>query len=303
MTKKGLPKCILEKWVCRICGGDKTYIDPNGHYHWFNDYDDQRNWTGDHICHTCHYGIGKPRVKKDYSNIVCCICGGKETDKNFNGTPIWLKYPNKENWNKKSYMCVRCRGNIYYDNVRKLDPDNTDKLKKAMRDCRVGNVAKSSEFGKAIISQAVVCSVRCIEDTNIEMDNFIWAFDSEHDIYGKINVKFSVLNSCNKWELTLGVNRDYDTIFFLVTDEFMERIESVWIIPNIEVMNIVGTTISKGSLGHSKYDVFRVDKTPYDNAYHNLMSYLKDNEFFGIEDIKEWSRTEKEKNFKSPRKY
>lgn len=290
MSKNKLPKCILEKWVCCICGSDNTYIDPNGHYHWFNDYNNQGDWTGRHICHDCHYDIGKPRIKREYSNIICYICGGKETDKNFNGTPIWLKYPNKESWDKKSYMCTGCRGETYYRTVTKLDPDNYDNLKKAMRQCRMGNIDKDSEFGKAIISQASVAKVLGIKDLNILMNNYGYYIDMYHEKYKKTNVKFSILNKENKWELSLGVNRDYDTVFLLGSING-EGIDYIWIIPNVDMIDILGTTILRSSLGHSKYDKYRIEDSEvisYDNVYRKILLNLKDKKKFSIEDIKKW---------------
>jgi hypothetical protein len=48
------------------------------------------------------------RFLNDYSDIVCCYCGSKETMiDNIKLRPIWYKY-------KDSYYCRRCYGKVYY---------------------------------------------------------------------------------------------------------------------------------------------------------------------------------------------
>lgn len=69
------------------------------------------------------------------------------------------------------------------------------------------------------------------------------------------------------------------------------------IIPNDgELSKLSRFGIAKNLFKTSKYDRFKVDPKPYDSSYQDLMLYIRDKKFFGIEDIKAWLRKrEKEK--------
>lgn len=54
-------------------------------------------------------------TKVDHTNTVCSICESKSTGKNYDGNPHWIRHKDKNgNWDKKSYICIRC-----YDDIRK----------------------------------------------------------------------------------------------------------------------------------------------------------------------------------------
>lgn len=40
---------------------------------------------------------------------TCCKCGSTKTEKNFNGSPLWYKYKDKNDiWDRRSYVCKTC---------------------------------------------------------------------------------------------------------------------------------------------------------------------------------------------------
>ena len=56
------------------------------------------------------------------------------------------------------------------------------------------------------------------------------------------------------------------------------------------VYGLVSVLIPKS--GHSQWERFKIGEKCYNDAYRNLMEYLKDKEFFGIDDIKIWMESE-----------
>lgn len=115
----------------------------------------------------------------------------------------------------------------------------------------------------------------------------------------KIDVKGASL-IYDSWHYQTNEKIDCDTYFFLGYDKNRENVYVVFIIPNHVVMHNTGITISKNSFRTQKYDKFKVDDQDiYDSIneiYHDLMSYLKGKETFGIEDIKKWSSIRKISN-------
>jgi hypothetical protein len=65
-------------------------------------------------------------------------------------------------------------------------------------------------------------------------------------------------------------------------------VERVLIIPSAKVRDIwtIGINMDDGT-----YHMFAVDQGLYNDAYHDIMKYLKDEEYFGIDDIKLWMNT------------
>lgn len=224
----------------------------------------------------------KLAIDEKYIPKRCCMCGNTETYIKSNGVPDWRKYPDVTNWDGKSYSCKKCYGKDY----QKL-PDSQNNLIKLLRDFRIGNVKKNSIHGFIIISQAVTAKVLKIEDLNIKMNNFNWYIDMEHEKYRKIDVKSRSLNY-GMWSFSTRKKIDCDTNFCLGFDIYRENIASIYIIPNDDVMHNTGITIAKDSSRTPKYDKFKVDPKPYNDAYHSLMSFLKDNVYFGIENIRKW---------------
>jgi len=91
------------------------------------------------------------------------------------------------------------------------------------------------------------------------------------------------------WKIDTRRKIDCDTYVCLGHTSDRIDIESVWIIPNEEnIYNRKDIKIWKTSERISKYDKFKTDPKPYNDAYHSLMEFLKDKKYFGIEDIKKW---------------
>ncbi len=183
------------------------------------------------------------------------------------------------------WMCFNY-GNNYY---QEKDPNSQRNIIKSVRNPRIGNLNKDTEQGMVIITQAVVAKVNGIEDLNVKMDNYGYYIDMYKDIYGRINVEYSSLLNMAigilKYELWKFNNRRIcDTFILLGLNKDKSDIERVYIIPKkmIEVA-IIG--IYKNN---SKYEKFRFDKRIYSDMYCDIMFYIEDKVYFGIEDIKDW---------------
>lgn len=240
-------------------------------------------------------GDNMPKPKVDHSNTKCCSCGDSETYikfLDFEGRPIYKWYSCK--CGKKDctrYICNKC-----HMKIQNRLPDSYHNVDRSVKNIRTGNLDKDSSTGKAIISQAVVCNVLGVEDLNIEMDNFRWAIDLENEKYGKIDVKGPSLSAITRgpsihyyWRVDTNRKIDCDTYIILGFTFDRKYIEYVWIIPNDENMyNVPNIKIWRTIRNVSKYEHFKIDPKPYNDAYHSLMEFLKDKKYFGIEDIKKW---------------
>lgn len=220
----------------------------------------------------------------DHSNTKCCKCGKNETYVRPNGSAEWLRYRCKEGiWDRKSYLCKKCYTNDYQSN-----PDSQNNIKKLLANCRNGNLAKNSETGKGLIGEAVLAKTRSLKIINIESDNFNSKIDLSYDNeYGIIQSK-SGISMIGKWEFGTGGIRWCDTLGLLCIDRYRLAIIRLYMIPSkhvkVSTITINDTINPRGS----KWDKFRIDENAYNNAYQNLMYYLKDKDFFGIKDIKKW---------------
>lgn len=159
-------------------------------------------------------------------------------------------------------------------------------------------LAKDSSKGKTIISQAVIIKVLGIDPSVVKYikDRNLWIIDIIHYMYGKIDAKYSLLNGTGQAEgykfqigrKKLGNKTECDTYILLGFDSYMKNVESVHIIPNKGYVQKIGMiTIYKNS-DTSKYDKFKVDVEPYNDAYQDFMSFIGSKTIINIDDIKEW---------------
>jgi len=233
----------------------------------------------------------KRKPKGELENRTCCICGGKDTHKNNKGVPQWLREYNIKGWTGR-WMCFNCGSNDYQEK----DPNSQRNAIKSVRNPRIGNIKKGTEQGMVIITQAVVAKVNGIEDLNIRMDNYGYHFDMYKDVYGRINVEYSSFRYphyegwiFNSRRINIVKTENYDTFILLCFNEDKSDIERIYIIINNEEIKELWT-IGINANG-SKYEKFRVDKSEYSSAYRDIMLYLEDREYFGIDDIMEWMNT------------
>lgn len=229
----------------------------------------------------------KRKSKGELENRICCICGGRITHKNSNGVYQWCREYDIKGWTGR-YMCFNCNGKYYQKN----DLNSQNNSIKSIRNPRIDNIKKDSEQGMVFIIQAVVAKVNNIEDLNIKMDDYNYHIDMYNDIYGRINVEYSSFRfpGYDGWMFNSRRNNprkndNYDTYILLCISKDGNDVERVRIIPSSKVRDIwtIGININDRT-----YYMFAVDPRPYNDIYHSLMEYLKDKEYFGIDDIKQW---------------
>lgn len=215
----------------------------------------------------------------------CCVCGNEKTGKNNNSNPLWYKYYDKKGlWDKKSWLCSRC----YFKFYKRLPGSvlNVDAK------WRKGLLELNDSSAKGIIGEAVVAKVRRLEILSVNMDSLRYLYDLSKDReYGIFQVKFRIfLERRNKWNIRTEISQNYDNLIILCADKEMNNIERVYIIPKKELYGMAYFTVYKNpSRGVQWYEKFRInDIDKYDKVYHNLIGYLKDKKYFGIEDIKKW---------------
>lgn len=227
-------------------------------------------------------------ISDEYIPKRCRICGSTKTYIDNSGKYIWHRYKDKGGvWNGRSYLCHKCNHLCWYKNIGIKDYGDI----KYVTNVRSGNIDKSKAQGMVIITQAVVAKVLRINDLNIENDNFGWHVDMKNDIYGNIDVKYSCLAyiiigtlKYELWKFKIGRNINCCTCILLCLSKDWKDIDRVYIIPR----DIIDVSILGIYPNNSKYAKFIVDNTPFDNAYHDIMLYLKDKIYFSIEDIMRW---------------
>ena len=271
--------------ICCKCGTRETYIDPSGRERWHNHLCDKENCT-ESLCYTCgneYYrrSTGTPSnrdIRVDHSKTVCRRCEGNDTILKSNGRPL----------------CSKC-----YSEIKNNLPGSYSNIIKLMSQSRNSKLSKYSETGEGIIVEAVVAKVRKIRLSAIELDSFRAKFDLFYDEeYGIIQVKGPTFEYGKmRWGAIFGIDHNFDVLFIVCMSINRKNIERIYIIPEHELYGErriqIYEDFSKLSTV-SKYEwveKFRFDektKNTYDVEYQDLMNYLRDKEFFGIEDIKRW---------------
>lgn len=202
-------------------------------------------------------------------NVVCCICEGKETGLDRDGSQHWLRYyDNKGNWDKKSRMCTYCYMDIY-----KSSPDSQQYFRKSMAKSRIGNFSRFERPGKTAIGQWIGGKTLGLKDLNIEKNNFREPIDlSRHSLYGNIDVKIATYNHINDQYRFDGIRHNFDNLLALCMDRYdsWKDVEIAFMIPithiNANSITIVKNISSRGS----KWEVFMIDNKPFNDTYHSV---------------------------------
>lgn len=251
---------------CCNCENDNSYI-GNVAPRWRGHKCNKDCCTG-YLCYYCYNDIEREKTAIIANERhICYIC-------RVNKTINWHKYKDgKGDWNGKSYMCHECYRDI------------TILLKK-------GECPIDSTTGIGLIIESVIAKVRKIKNYNIEIDNFGSPFDLFLDSEFKIiQVKSRTLKN-GRWRLGYCGDADFDTLFFVCLDKDRKNIERIYVIPWEDVVKTTNIEIVKNPSRCTWYDnvnnAYRIDESPYNDTYHDLMSYLGDKKYFGIEDIKNW---------------
>lgn len=196
-------------------------------------------------------------------------------------------YDNREIWDRKTFLCKRCKAEDY-NNERK-----------SIIDFNTGNLDKNSSSGKGIIGEVVVAKVRNIDILSIKFNNFTLILDLSFDKeYGNIQVKIRMWRlkrkgnwKCGAWSsIGFDVAYDFDTLFVICISKDGNNIDRIYAIPRDELSGITGITIYENTSPSrgSKWEKFRIGEKIYNENYHSIMSFLRDKKYFGIEDIKKW---------------
>lgn len=211
----------------------------------------------------------------------CCKCGQDLVLGNFNGR----YYDDKGIWDRKSWLCNKCRCK-----------DFNDKTRKPLMKSRTGRLSIDSSTGIGLIGEGVFIKVRGAKNCNILKDNLDLEYDCFDDKYGKTQIKTRgmvlvcrINRSEYRWCFSNIRSENYDTIVLFCIDKFRKKIDKIYIIPS-EYVNGVSITIYERLLSRSsRWEEFRLhDISAYNDAYQNIMSYIGDRKYIGIEDIKKW---------------
>ena len=92
----------------------------------------------------------------------------------------------------------------------------------------------------------------------------------------------------NSRRINIIKNENYDTYILLCLGIGKINIQRVYIIPNIQKIKELWTIGI--NVNGSEYDIFRVNQNYYNDAFQNIMEYLKDKIYFSIKDIIEWMK-------------
>lgn len=277
---------------CCICRNGSTYIDSFGRQQWFKfyGYDNENKKEWDRIswlCYECHKGLNykkKPTKRSKCEGRKCCICGSNNTYI-YNGISRWRKYRDEEgNWYKTLWLCHTCYNRIQYHM-----PGTYSNIKKSLAKCRIGELSLEDDLLLGLIGEAVVANVRKLKVISIEINSLNSRYDLSPDPEYNI-IQSKLRSSCNGQYSINIIGRDFDTLFVLCTDDDMNDIIKVLAIPE-GYIDGTGLTIMERQpikTEYMKYEKFRIDEKPYNEAYYSLMRHLGDRTCLGIDDIKEW---------------
>ncbi len=216
-----------------------------------------------------------------YKGRKCCRCITDLSEKEHGRR----EYDHKGDWTGR-WLCNTCNSKDYNDG-----PNSYKNQKKSVAAYRTNNLSLCTNCGKGFIGEAIVAKIRKLEILAIKMDNFHpLGYDLSPDIkYNRIQIKLAGLIE-GYWTVRFGMYHEFDNLFVLCTDKDTTIIKRVYIISEDELYGIGCIRLPKDPCIYrgSKYDKFRIDEEPYNDAYHSLMEFLKDKKYFGIKDIKKW---------------
>lgn len=279
-----ITKVDHSKTACVKCGRKETYINPQGKAIWFSDVDKNGRRTGKYVCNNCYRNIGKPRTKIDMSNRKCCICGTSDTFVGSDGYAHWLKEYNERKIFTGRYICVRC------DAEKRNNNENSyHNLIKLMTKSRMENLSIEDNKGKGLIGEAIIAKVLGLKILGIETGNINFEFDLSIDKQYKMIESKIRRPLYGDWKVHLSEYHNFDTLFILCMDNDMKNIVRVYVIPKNELNELTGITLYRNptpTIG-SKWEKFIIDEKPYNDAYQDLIQFIKHDKF-GIKKIKKW---------------
>lgn len=203
--------------------------------------------------------LGEPKIDM-LKGRKCCECGSSKTHVSGYSHKWYKHICTKECCT--GYVCLKC-----YSKQRNNLPDSNHGIIKSMRKFRNGKLSKGSSSGKGFIGEMIVAKTRKLKSCAIETDNFNNRFDLSVDPeYGNIQVKLRTPQH-GDYKVSFGIEHNFDTLFVVCMSEDMKDIEKMYVIPEEELCGITQITICKNG---GKYEIFRVDKTPYNDMFHSM---------------------------------
>lgn len=277
MSKKS--SLYLKGRKCFKCESCDTRKNTFGSYLWYSHKDGHGNNTGNWICYSCKFEIGKQKTPTNYfQGRTCCICGNDNTRKGFSGNPHWYRYKEKNGiWDRKSYICTDCWQKKNHEIIRDVICSESQ--------WRSGVLSRYNNTGIGVIGQWISASTLGIIDLNIVKDNFHEHVDlSKHQLYGEIEVKTATLID-NRWIANYIVNK-FDTLLFICMDgeKLWKNVDGVYAIPYEDIIGETEIYIYKNTYKIYKFkrlEKFRIDKRPFNDTYHSV----EIPEFFGPLDL------------------
>lgn len=210
--------------------------------------------------------------------IKCCICGIFEIIQDYRRLK-WATHK-CDKIDCTGYLCFRC--------YQKYDPRSQGSAKKSVTHIRNNQLYKYISSGRGLIGEACIAKVRKLDIISIKFDSYNTRFDLSIDPeHGIIQSKLKV-PWYGDWYAHFGGEHYFDTLFFQCANKSMTNIDRIYAIPEYELHDIKTISIYRKPSKPSKWNEFRIDEKPYNDAYHSLILYLKDKKYFGVEDIKKW---------------
>lgn len=216
-----------------------------------------------------------------YENRICCICKGNKTYIRPNGKPQW-----------HSCICGQesCTGFLCDDCFHEYDKRSQHYIVRSLAKSRLGQLTVYDTYGKGIIGAQTVAKTLGVSDFSVVIDNFCYYVDlSKHSGYGYIEVKTMSLNVLHRqWSSGMIRHSRFDTLFIVCMDQHKSwrNVLEVYAIPRDIVGGRKQITIKKDSSKTYRYMRFKIDEKPFNDTFHDLMKFLKNKKYFGIEDIK-----------------
>lgn len=120
---------------------------------------------------------------------------------------------------------------------------------------------------KDYIGDLIIIKTRGIKNCRLQIIDSIPKFDLFTDQeYGIIKVMFRT-SYHEDYKITIGTERDFDTLFIIGISREKKIIERVFAIPKKELDNIKNITITKNT---QKYIRFKIDEKPYIQIYEKI---------------------------------
>ncbi len=202
----------------------------------------------------------------------------------------------KGNWTGR-WICNKCRCKRYYREITKLDPNSKPNILKSIANSRIGSLDILSTTAKGLLIEATIAKYRGLEILSIKNNNF----ENKNDLsidkeYERIESKGASLSYYYYyiWHFE-GIGRyNYDNAMLFCMDDNKpwKNIERIYVIGTEHMIGRKNVNIIKFPTRDTWYDdprmKFRIDEKPYNKTYHDLMSYIGNKRYIGIEDIRKW---------------